>query len=209
MEPSPSPGWPAAARRRLRLLRCGQHALRLDEQRRDFRVRAADARFQFDHGALDVRRAQVVEEIEAQVAITLLGASWTVTMLLALHTPAMLAAVRMMASLKAGSARSPISSSLDSRASNAATAARMTAIAKEATPSQRESPPDRGAGAGRGGQMPRIAAESSNTTMKVGGSLERRNASHQPRCAWRRERRACRPARRRPRTPARRPAPRI
>ena len=35
--------------------------------------------------------------------------------------------------------------------------------------------------AGRRDEMPRIAAESSNTTMNAGGSLERRNASHQPR----------------------------
>ncbi len=56
------------------------------------------------------------------MAITLLGASCTVTMLFALHTPGMPAAVRMMASLKDRSARSPMSSSFDSLASNAATA---------------------------------------------------------------------------------------
>src|SRR6185312_2283095 len=101
-------------------------------------------------------------------------------MLFALHTPGMPEAVRMMASLKTGSARSPMSSSFDSLASNAATAARMSAMASEATPSQRVSPDSTAAAVpAAAAAMPKMAAESSNTTMKLGGSLERRKASHQ------------------------------
>jgi hypothetical protein len=105
-----------------------------------------------------------------------------VTMLLALQTPAMPDAVRRMASLSAGSARSPISSSFDSRASKAATPARMAAMTKEATPSQRASPVRSVAVVPAAATaIPSRAAESSKTTMKAGGSFDLRNASHHPR----------------------------
>ncbi len=43
------------------------HALRFHENRGHFRMGAADLLFQVDHGAFDVRRPHVVEEIETQV----------------------------------------------------------------------------------------------------------------------------------------------
>lgn len=43
-----------------------QTALWFDEERGDFRVCTADARFHLDDGTLDLRRAQGVEKIDAE-----------------------------------------------------------------------------------------------------------------------------------------------
>ena len=101
-------------------------------------------------------------------------------MLLALHTPGIPAAMRMMASLKEGSARSPMSSAFDSCASSAATPAKMAAINRDAMPSQRLSAVRIAAVVPAAAtKIPNTAAESSKTTMNAGGSFDWRNASHQ------------------------------
>jgi len=97
---------PAAAVRQS--LRRHQHACGLTNKAENFRVSAAHTGLQFDHGPLDVRRTHIIEEIEAQGRNHIARASCTVTMLLALHTPAMRPRSAWMASLSAGSARSPI-----------------------------------------------------------------------------------------------------
>src|ERR1700722_12231847 len=101
-------------------------------------------------------------------------------MLLALHTPGMAAAMRMMASLKEGSARSPMSSAFDSWARSAATPAKMAAIIRDAIPSQRLYAVRRDAVVpGRANEIHNRAADFSMSTTKGGGSFDWRNASHQ------------------------------
>ncbi len=88
----------------------------------------------------------------------------------------------MTASLKEGSARSPMSSAFDSWASSAATPAKIAAIKRDAMPSHRLSPVRIAAVVPAAAtKIPTTAAESSKTTMNAGGSFDWRKASHQPR----------------------------